>query len=244
MGHVTVGGQELPVHTWQPTYILAALPAHGPGAAGDVVVSVRNHRSNPAPLSEWRGHFHWRADYNTYVVPAEGLYAEVDCQFQLRADYHAFRLEPGDDLQVVDAEATGGQDSTCTWQMGGDVTWTSLGDLYRGVLTGSGVVAWRAAQNMPGPFVSPGGIIRPAQSTMQFGASVGGVYGDLAIYRNGVYQLTDQVELLDMGILTATLAANGSILAGTGTYDWPLGRSTAHWDNVPVQYPPTATTPG
>ena len=133
---VTVGGQEVAMHTWQPTYILAALPGHGPGSAGDVVVSARNHRSNAAPLSEWRGHVHWRVDYNTYLVPTEGLVAEGDCQFQLRADYHAFRPEPAEDAQNADAEVVGGQDSRCTWQMSGDVTWTSLGDVYRGVLRG------------------------------------------------------------------------------------------------------------
>jgi hypothetical protein len=243
-GQVTVGGQEVAVHTWKPTYILAALPGHGPGSAGDVVVSVHNHRSNPAPLSEWRGHVHWRVDYNTYLVPAEGLVAEVDCQFQLRADYHAYRPEPADDAQNADAEVVGGQDSRCTWQMSGDVTWTSLGDVYRGVLTGSGEVAWRDGQGPPGPLVSPGGMIQPAQHTMLLGAGVGGVYGDLAIYRNGVYQRTDQVELLDMGIMPASLTANGSILTGTGTYDWLFGRSTAHWDTIPVHFPPTAATPG
>lgn len=243
-GQVTVGGQELAIHTWQPTYILAALPGHGPGSAGDVVVSVRNHRSNPAPLSEWRGHVHWRVDYNAYLVPAEGLSAEVDCQFQLRADYHAFRTEPTEDAQNADAEVVGGQESRCTWQMSGDVTWTSLGDVYRGVLTGSGEVAWRDGQGTPGPYLAAGGMIQPAQHTMQLGAGVGGVYGDLAIYRNGVYQRTDQVELLDMGVMTASTTANGSLQAGTGTYDWLLGRSTARWDAIPVQYPPTAATPG
>lgn len=243
-GQVTVGGHELTVHTWMPTYILAALPAHGPGSTGDIVVKVRDHRSNPVPLSEWRGHFEWRVDYSTYVVPAEGLYAEVDCQLQLRADYHAFRLTPGDDPQVVETETTGGQDSRCTWEMHGDVTWTSLGDEYRGVLTGAGVITWRDGQGPPGPFVSPGGIMQPAQHTLAFGASVGGVYGNLDIYRNGVYQNTDQVSLLGTGIITASLTTNGSIVSGTGIYDWPLGRSTTHWDSIPVRYPPTATTPG
>ncbi|MDQ1301916.1 MAG: hypothetical protein QG637_1838 [Chloroflexota bacterium] len=54
---------------------------------------------------------------------------------------------------------TGGQNSRCVWAMQSDVTRTSLGSLYRGVLTGAGEIAWPAGQGAPGPRVNPGGFI-------------------------------------------------------------------------------------
>jgi hypothetical protein len=244
-GKITVQGQELQVLTWMTNTISAVLPASGAASAGEVVVSVRGHASNPVPLTEWRGHLHWREDY-AMLVPAPGLYAEVDCQIQLRSDYHAFRDDAGDPpTAFAEVSVTGGQDSSCTWQMHGVATWTAAdsGDAMTGVLSGSGEAAWRSPYAPPGPYVNPGGLIDTAAPKMQMAVSVGRSQGELAVYRDGVLQNTDPVSLLGSGILTIPMKANGDLPAGTSTYNLLQGTITATWEAMTARFAPGAEIP-
>jgi hypothetical protein len=51
---VSIGGKSIPIVAWSGYVIATSLP---PGAVGDVIVSVNNHTSNVAQLTEWRASF-------------------------------------------------------------------------------------------------------------------------------------------------------------------------------------------
>jgi hypothetical protein len=84
LGQVTVGGQDCPVETggWMSSLILCDLPS---GAAGDVVVTVREHQSNKARITKWNGTF-------SYSVLGDGsLSVSVNYRAVFRNDVRKFR---------------------------------------------------------------------------------------------------------------------------------------------------------
>ncbi len=131
---VTVGETKLEVYPdgWKETSIQAKLPqdSASPGSYGDVVVEVRGHPSNPAPLTQWTG----------YVSQAQVLKdthssgkAHIFCPVRLTADLHFFRGAPRTDPMTIfstEVETTG----PCTYRIWG--SWSTSGERHD--LSGSG----------------------------------------------------------------------------------------------------------
>lgn len=138
---VTVGGAQTGVKQWKEEEIVVDLP---PSLAGNVIVAVRDHESNPAPLTEWKGVFHYTADVSAVAfLPANTLQQEVACSnVHIRADVHDYREKPGappisppDPIPFVAA-----RDSRCDWQFSGSGTNT---DGVTGTLSGGGLLPWQ-----------------------------------------------------------------------------------------------------
>jgi hypothetical protein len=87
-GEVTVDGVSLDIISWTKNEIVCTIPASGKGSAGDVVVKVRNHESNPVQLTEWQ----WKIQLTRTF--AGSLKETVDLNLHLRADVHAYRKKP------------------------------------------------------------------------------------------------------------------------------------------------------
>jgi hypothetical protein len=84
---VLVGGQPCPVSSWDKEEIECDLPDSGPGASGEVIVTVRGQKSNTAHLTEWEGDF-------THTVTGQGtLKQTVTYHIRLRADIRKVRTE-------------------------------------------------------------------------------------------------------------------------------------------------------
>lgn len=86
---VTCGGEELSIVSWSPEEIRATMPIHGPGSAGDVVVTTQGIKSNTVPLTEW-----WvTLVYRTGAVPGSGStrFTEFSIDCHLRYDIHGWR---------------------------------------------------------------------------------------------------------------------------------------------------------
>jgi hypothetical protein len=98
-GIVSVGGTVMNSRTWTPDEIdIKKLPDT---ASGDVYVQVRNHKSNVARLTDWRGQirYYWNNDGSEQVTGTIDLH--------VRADVRAYRSEPHVDptTHPVDFEA-------------------------------------------------------------------------------------------------------------------------------------------
>ena len=244
-GQVTIDKESVQVLSWEEEKIVVELPASGKGSAGLVQVSVRNHRSNATPLTEWRGRIQWRENY-LLLVPVPGLYAEVSCDLQLRADVHPFRFGAYGDPEYFEPNMLiGGPDTVCHWEMGGDVSWleASTGTQVRAVLSGSGEL-YIPTPTTPGqPFVNPEGVVEMTQSRLRLSLALGLARGNLDVYRDGNFAHSSDVPLLGSGILTLPLDGDYSIKAGESTSNFIQGFSHATWLVIPARFPPDATTP-
>lgn len=226
--------------------IQAELPPRGPGAAGDIVVKVRNHPSNGAPLTEWRGQVRWREQYDQAL--GAGPYAEVTCDLHLRANFHPWRERFGDAVVWPPlADVVEGQDSRCTWQMSGESSYVepSTGVVVRGVLSGSGEFTWRPPSAGPGPYLGFSGSIAPQGAERGIGFSaIGLVSGQWTVYRNGVLTSTSPHRLLGTGPVRLPLDGRFNIQAGSSTFAFPQGPVTTTWGAIPARFAPDDQTPG
>lgn len=245
-GQVLVGDAPVRVLSWTSDVIQAELPPHGPGAAGDIVVKVGSHASNGAPLTDWRGQVRWREHYDQAL--GVGPYAEVTCDLHLRANFHPWRKNFGDAVvwpPMVDVVES--QDSRCTWQMGGESTYTepSTGVVVRGVLSGSGEFTWRPPSAGPGPYLGFNGAIIPQGPERGIGFSaIGLVSGQWTVYRDGVLVSTSPHRLLGTGPVRLPLDSRFNIQAGSSIFTFPQGPVTTTWGAIPARFAPTEQTPG
>jgi len=130
-GTVTIGGQNADVRNWEQELVVVHLADTGAGSAGDVVVKVRDHESNTAPLTEWRGEV--RYDVNADSL-APNLITTVVMNAHFRGDVHPYREEPGHDPVEREVTFVLAGDSTATWAMEG----SSVRDGTKFELSGSG----------------------------------------------------------------------------------------------------------
>lgn len=246
-GQVFVNNAPLRVLSWMTDTIQVELPPHGPGSAGNVVVKVRGHASNPAPLTEWRGQIKWREHYDN-LVGEPGTYADVTCDLHFRSNFHAWRESSGGTEFYPDfARVEESQDSRCTWQMAGDASWVepSTGVLVRWVLSGSGAFTWRPPNAGPGPYLGFSGVIFLDEAVPYIGLSLQGlVSGEWTVYRDGVLTYTTPQSLLGTGPVAFLLDEQFDIQAGNSTFAFPQGPVTTTWNAIPARFAPNEQTPG
>ena len=82
MGTVSVGGVDLAGVAWTANQIQATLPS---GLAGDVVVTVRGHKSNAARIT------HWEGDFTSTTIGIGSLKQTVVFHISLRGDIRQWR---------------------------------------------------------------------------------------------------------------------------------------------------------
>lgn len=116
---VTVGGQSMtPAATWnnENEIVVHGLPENGPGASGDVVVSINGHRSNAIRITEWRGRF------EVITTGPGSLKTTVTYTLHFRAALKATRDEPNGLARVnlENATAVALSDSTCAFEVDPD----------------------------------------------------------------------------------------------------------------------------
>lgn len=119
-GKVTVDDVEATsIFDWTPVVIICTIKETGAGSAGDVVVSVRDLKSNPVPLTVWDVKLNYASDDN-------GVRMEGVINLRIRADVHPRRTKPGEDPTVPEGEDYGpntgflfGNSSTATYHIGG-----------------------------------------------------------------------------------------------------------------------------
>ena len=116
--NVSVDGVHLNVveGMWTPTEIVCVIPASGAGSAGDVVVEVRGHKSNPVQLTDWSGLFH--AEIHGSLIGSFAFY------LHMRADIHSFRFGPHADLITFPNITLLAPDSRGSYTVGGTSTST------------------------------------------------------------------------------------------------------------------------
>jgi Calx-beta domain len=146
---VTVGG--LPCHvTWSKNLILLDLPVSGPGSSGEVIVTVRQQKSNTAYLTEWEGDF-------THTVTDQGtLKQTATYHIRIRADIREVRNHIHEVVSLIaDRAVVATEDSGYSYECSGSFTqtfpgpstctetWSGAGSLPRLPLlpTGTGFLA-------------------------------------------------------------------------------------------------------
>jgi len=119
-GKVTVDDKEITnISEWSPVLIMCTIPETGTGSAGDVIVSVRDLKSNPVPLTIWDIKLNYASDDN-------GVRIEGVINLKIRSDVHPGRTKPGEDPSVPEFVDYGpnsgylfGNSSTATYNIGG-----------------------------------------------------------------------------------------------------------------------------
>jgi hypothetical protein len=131
---VKVGDTPLEVYSdgWSETVIQARMPqdAGSAGNYGNVVVEVRGHQSNPAPLTQWTG----RVSQTEILQNTRGKgKVYISCPIRVTADLHFFRVTPKADLTTrfaAEILASG----PCSYRLSGSWGWP--GERY--ALSGNG----------------------------------------------------------------------------------------------------------
>ncbi len=137
---IVSGGENVNIESWAPDNIVVDLPLTGNGSAGNVQVIVRQHTSNVAQLTEWRG------DQYTFNFTGQGSQQQQQSYtFHLRADVRQWRpvihkppVEPTGIIRSANDSTGNFQSSgTAVWQNGGSSlsdTWKGSGTLVNSVL--------------------------------------------------------------------------------------------------------------
>ena len=100
-GMVTIGGQSIDLLSWTPSAITCTLPPHdAPNASGDVVVTVRGHKSNTVKLTMWVVTLNNESKYDysgkTLNDTVSGSYTyKAALKLWLRGDATGERIRPG-----------------------------------------------------------------------------------------------------------------------------------------------------
>lgn len=140
-----VGGSgevALAISQWTPDLIIASIPRTGPGSAGDVVVTVRGHRSNARRLVSWTGTLR-------YTLQDKGtLRIRIEADIDSRADPDLFRQEPGtqpdtNPLALLTSGSTVGP--SLRYVADGELRETNGDCTYTTVWSGSGEIPWGGA---------------------------------------------------------------------------------------------------
>ncbi len=152
-GTVTVNGNDRPWLEWKEHSIIAELPAamDSPGSSGDILVTVRDHKSNALPLTQWVGTIS-QSQSNTEI--GSGATVNVTCPVRMTSDVHFNRNIPGDTPQFISVmvlEVPG----PCTYSLSG--TWSITTTNYE--LTGSGSAAPLALSKIYGSLLYTGGAL-------------------------------------------------------------------------------------
>jgi hypothetical protein len=157
---VTVGGSALTIvpGSWRSDEIQCSGLA--PGLTGDVVVTVKGHKSNAVPLTLWKGQLHLKVEFLNQQTEKY----DVNWILTFRGDAHGFRSFP--DQPVFYPTVPGGPEGAPTIRIqntGRDsvVNYTATGtddeQMQRVDISGSGSIPYSTINPYPGSTDAPGG---------------------------------------------------------------------------------------
>jgi hypothetical protein len=235
---VFVGGTQIPVISWTSGLIQCALPKSGAGEAGEVIVTVRQQKSNTAYLTEWQGEF-------THVVTAEGtLKQTAHYNVRFRADIRSVRYHIHETPNVIDSSrilmAT--EDSVYDFQCigahtlsGVTETWSGAGTRPRVMIppTGNGAFlfgGWVTDEHMLNAVVDVSSKGRIVTVTTQNGSTTTNenLFGPTV--------LANPVQFV--------LDANGNIQArSVSATDRSGNHHTLSWNQITARFPPSLDSP-
>ncbi|MDF1596492.1 MAG: hypothetical protein P1T08_10415 [Acidimicrobiia bacterium] len=132
-GTIKIGTTEKDAADWSAETVVVKIEDTGPTAAGEVTVIVDGRKSNPVPLTQWRGKMYYSADIDGL---AKGLEADVVFDVHLRADVHMYRDVPWEEPAERRVEIRAVGDSTGPWEVSGSAS--NQGATF--TLTGSGIL--------------------------------------------------------------------------------------------------------
>jgi hypothetical protein len=143
---VTVDGTSRIIASWSAdgTQIITDIPAFGSGSSGDVVVTVRGHKSNVARITEWLIQFN-------YTLTGQGTLSEtVTYTADLRADIRKARHVIHDPPPEPTNQTKLMQDSMASFTCGGSATWMpAAGSTLTYTMNGSGNLVPATGSNGP-----------------------------------------------------------------------------------------------
>ncbi len=144
-GKVTIGDGSVSVKNWQSEEIVVELPPiDQPNGAGDVVVSVRDHESNAAPLTRWKGQFRYIVTLR-YVGMNGNPEQKGTFDLQFRADVHPYREKPGGSLTYPEVWVRTARDSSGQWTHSGSASNPDVAVTH----SGSGSFNWYDPRQSP-----------------------------------------------------------------------------------------------
>lgn len=155
-GIVTVGGPNSPadIVSWNNDEIVVNLTSSGPGSSGDVQVTVRNHRSNVARLTEWQSTFRglWKGAGSIQESATYQPAFRLDLR-KYRPKIHDVPIEPASTAAPVEFFGISSPSvSTGRYAASGTGTYTDapgLTDTF--TLTGSGTLILEVPGTPPPP---------------------------------------------------------------------------------------------
>lgn len=219
-GTVSVNGIALTLlEPWNNMKLYAELPSlSGPASNGDIVVDVRNHKSNAVPLTKWTGTVS-QVQNGTGIGVGAGF--DISCSVQGSADVHFVRSQPAETPQLIGAmffELTG----PCNYTHSG--TWFEGNRRYD--LSGSGTVSPSVSQNVVGGLAGTG-------STQTLPIELQGSIAPLVL-APGTLRVTD----LNTGNTTTSTVYGGWAFANSGV---TLGTNYSLTKTRPCQGPTQCT---
>ncbi len=243
---VFVGGQACPVseNEWNPDTIVCNLPKSGAGSAGEVIVTVRQQKSNTAYLSQWQGTF-------THTVKREGtLKYTATYHVTFQADIRKVRYEihkpptfspSGFDVPRV---VTATEDSTLGYECSGTYT---VGDSTE-TWSGSGTVPRVILNPLRLGFLVAGGLKSTTDLWLFFSS---GSKGRMVTITNDKGSNTTNESLFDVVVAPSdgdsnvnfSLDSNGNIVGNSLTYKNGDGTIKLVWSDIQIQYPPSPASP-
>jgi hypothetical protein len=167
---VTVGGQEIHVITWANNQIICDLPVSGLGSSGEVIVTVRQQKSNTAYLTEWEGDF-------THTVTGQGsLKQTATYHIRIRADIRVVRNHIHEVPNLIaDRAIVATEDSGYSYECSGSFTETLPGPPPQACTE-----KWFGAGSLPRlPFLQTGtgilaiGFVNNTKLTLQLSVKAG-----------------------------------------------------------------------
>lgn len=249
-GEIKMGTTSIDPSNWGPEVVVAKIEDTGPKSAGVVTVVVDGRKSNPVPLTEWRGKVFYSAEYDAL---AKGLLAEVEFDLHLRADIHMYREHPWEEPTERKVEIRAAGDSKGPWSMHG--SGSKQGTKF--TLSGSGTL--EVEENQPDhdgalfaifgtlEAVAPGAPPLVKDLVIHAHLSVD-PKSSMTIEATGGPAITSGFPLPLSGLLDDVpfeFDKDFRILLGQleGQIKGGLGPATLYWDDIPSKFPPSLDDP-
>lgn len=247
-GAVMIDGILCPISSWTEGplgSIVCDLPKSGNGSAGDVIVTVDQHKSNAATLTEWEGDF---TDTVTPFRPGPSTLKETNTyHVRFRADLRNARLSIHQAPTMLPRSFSATEDSLFSYENGGSFTSFDNKGQPLCTETWSGSGSFKRGSQIADRLFRLVGIYNN-DKTLKVQLSV----DSLGLLRttecsDGNHE-SDNLRLYSAGMEgnTFNLVLDGSfnIVGNTVTFtDINLDVHTLKWGAMPAKFPPKADSP-
>ena len=253
---ITIGGVKVDeVKTWKWNEIhVPLLPADKPGGSGDVVVTVREHKSNAVPLTLWHGEFRYKVENLMGLPGMGGTQQTITFDVYIRADIHSYRDIPSaepippQEVEYVLSEPSkatmafeGAEDMGCTFSVSGEAE-MRLWQPERGAEPESHFNGWGAINARDHTMTLRMGMSLPKVGEVEISCPppIGTVsFGD---YSGALLDVMNETQTLTLGDDWGIVDGNQTANTAAG-FVVPMD-ATLEWDAIPAKSGPTEDTQG